>query len=102
MYKALNLKYDIMTKCKHKGFMVHHFYHFLNKNAAITTQERATKNVFIPTVIVAGYAWNTTPIDGTYIIRSMLVIGWELHYPIDINMNALPTINPNNAQATLD
>ena len=60
------------------------------------------QNIFIPTVFVVNYAWNTTPIDGTYIIRSMLVIGWQLHYPIDINMNTLPTIKPNNAQATLD
>ena len=55
----------------------------------ISTEERGTKNIFVPTGIAVGYAWNSTPIDGAYILRSILAIGRELHFLLYVNINVL-------------
>ena len=67
---VLNLNNDILAKFNHKGLSVEYFHRFLNKSVTITADERATSNVFVPTDIAAGYAWNSAPIDGIYIYSS--------------------------------
>ena len=42
------------------------------------------------------------PIDSTDIIRSVPVICRVLHFPLNINLNAVPKLIQNNAQDTLD
>ena len=66
------------------------------KSVTIAAEERGTNDIFVPTGITAGYAWNSVPIDGTDIIRSIPAISQELRFPIDININALPKMNRNN------
>ena len=68
----------------------------------ISTEERGTKNMCVPTGIAVGYAWNSTPIDGTYILRSIPVIGRELHFLLDVNINVLPKLTQNNNHAALE
>ena len=72
------------------------------KSVTITAEERGTNDAFVPASIVASYAWNSAPIDGTNIIHSVPAIGRALHFPLDINLNAAPELIQNNAQATLD
>ena len=57
---------------------------------------------FVAVGIAAGYAWNSATIDGTNILRSIPAIGRELHFPIDINLSALPKLAHNSGQAALD
>ena len=49
-----------------------------------------------------GYTWNSAPIDGIYILRSIPAIGRKLYFPLNININVAPTLIQNNAQAVLD
>ena len=49
----------------------------------------------------AGYAWNNSSIDGTYILRSVPEIGLELRFPLDISSSALPTLVSNNIESVL-
>ena len=102
MCQALNLNYDVLARCNHKGLSVEHFHRFLNKSVTIAAEERGTNDIFVPASIVATYAWNSAPIDGTDIIRSVPAIDRALHFPLDINLNAVPKLIQNNAQATLD
>ena len=102
MCDALNLSYNVLAKCNHKCLTVEHFHRFLNKSITITAEDRGTYDIFIPVGIAAGYAWNSAPIDGTDILRSISAIGRELHFPIDINLSALPKLAHNNGQAALD
>ena len=67
----------------------------------IAAEERGNTNIFVPTGIAAGYAWNSVPIDGTYTLRSIPAIGRELKFPLDINLNALPKLVQNNTNAAL-
>ena len=41
---------------------------FLNKSIITTTEERGTNDIFVPANIADCPAWNSTVIDGTYIL----------------------------------
>ena len=81
MCDALNLNYDVLAKRNHKGLTVEHFHRFLNKSVTIAAEDRGTNDIFVPAGIAARYAWNSAPIDGTDILRSIPAIGRELHFP---------------------
>ena len=81
MFQSLNLNYEILAKRNHKGLSVEHFHRFLNKSVTIAAEDRGTIDIFVPVGIAAGYAWNSAPIDGTDILRSIPAIGRELHFP---------------------
>ena len=68
----------------------------------IAVEEHGTTNIFVPTGIADGYAWNSAPIDGTNILRRILAIGQELMFSLDINLNPMPKLVQNNTYATLD
>ena len=48
-----------------------------------------------------GYVWNSSPIDGTNILRSIPTIGRELRFPLDIDLSALPPIVSNNTESVV-
>lgn len=73
----------------------------MNNSVTITVEERGTNDVFVPTGIVAGYIWNSAPIQEIVILRIIPAIGRELHFPININLNTIPKLTQNNYQATL-
>ena len=102
MWHSLHLNYEVLAKRNHKGLSVEHFHRFLNKSVTIAAEDRGTIDIFVPAGIAAGYAWSSAPIDGTNILRSIPAIGRELHFPLDINLNAAPKLIQNNAQAILD
>ena len=68
----------------------------------IAAEERGTTNIFVPAGIAVGCTWNSVPIDGTDILRSIPAIGRELKFPLDINLNAMSKLVQNNANAALD
>ena len=83
--KALNITYDILAKRNHKGLLVEKIYRFLNKDITITVEDKGTNYICVAASIAAEYAWNSSPIDGTDILRSAPTIGRELRYPLDID-----------------
>ena len=87
--QALNLNYDIFAKCNHKGLTVEQFHRLLNRSVAVTAEGRGANNIFFPASITAGYARNSTPIDGTHILRSIPAIDRELYFSLDITLNTL-------------
>ena len=102
MCQALNLNYDVLAKCSHKGLSVEHFHRFLNKSVTIAAEDRGTNGIFVPASIAVAYTWNSAPIDGTDIICSVPAISRTLNFPPDIHLNAVPKLIQNNAQATLN
>ena len=102
MCDTLSSNYDVLAKRNHKGLTVEHFHPFLNKSVTIAAEDRGTNDIFVPAGIAAGYAWNSSPIDGTDILRSIPAIGRELHFPININLSALPKLAHNSGQAAMD
>ena len=51
--------------------------------------------------MIAAYAWNAMPIDGTDIVRSIPAIGRPLRFPMDIVIADLPIPINDAAQATV-
>ena len=101
MCKAFNLNYDILTKHNNKGISIEHFHHFLNKSVTIATEESVTTNILAPAGITVGYTWNSAPIDGMDILRSILAIGSELKFPLEITLNEMPKMVQNNDNTAL-
>ena len=97
MCQSLNLNYEISTKRNHKRLSVEHFHRFLNKSVTIAAEDRGTIDIFVPAGIAAGCAWNSALIDGMDILRSIPVIGRELQFSLDINLNVAPKLIQNNA-----
>ena len=52
-----------------------HFHRFLNKATTIAMEDRQSNDVFVPTGIAAGYAWNSAPIDIAESLRCTVAIG---------------------------
>ena len=102
MCDVLNINYDVLEKRNHKDLTVEYFYRFLNKSITIAAEDRGTNDIFVPTGIAATYVWNSVQIDGTDTLRRIPTIGRELHFPIDINLSALPKLAHNSDQAALD
>ena len=89
---------NTITKC----FRLNTSIVLLNKSVSIAVEERGNNDIFFPASILTAYAWNSVPIDSTDVIRSIHAIGRALHFPLDINFNAVPKLIQNNAHTTLD
>ena len=90
MCKSLNINYDVLVKSNHKCLLVEVFHRLINKEITIVAENRGTNDIFVVAGVTAGYAWNSSPIDGTNILRSIPAICRELRFPFDINLSALP------------
>ena len=79
--------------------LVEKFHRFLNKAITIAVEDRGTNDVFVAASIAAEYYWNSSPIDGTDILRSIPAIGCELQFPLDVDTSVLPSLVTNNADS---
>ena len=75
MSKALNINYDILAKRNHKELLVKKFYRFINKAITIAVEDKRTNDIFFTTSIATEYAWKSSPMDETDILRSVSIIG---------------------------
>ena len=51
--------------------------------------------------VAAGHVYNSSPIDGTDTLRSVLTIGRELRFLLDIALSALPLLVYDNAESVI-
>ena len=98
MCKALHINYDILAKRKPKGLLVEKFHRFINKGITIAAEDRTTNDVFVEVGVAASHAWNSSPIDGTDILRNVPAVGREFRFPFDINLSVLSPIVSNNTE----
>ena len=101
MCKALRINYEILAKRNHKGLLVKKFHRFLNKEITIAAEDQGTNDIFVAAGVTAGYAWNSSPIDGTDILRSVPAIGREFRFSLDVDISTLPTLVANNAESVI-
>ena len=94
----LNIDIHVAARGNHKAVGVEHFHRFLNKAVAIAANDRGTNTVFVEASHTAAYAWNSSPIDGTDIIRSVPAVGRPFRFPFDLSLSPTPT--PTMQQAT--
>ena len=59
----------------------------------IDGNDMGTHAGFIRTAKTAQYAWNSAPIDGTDVVRSVAAVGREFRFPLDVELSPSPTLN---------
>jgi hypothetical protein len=94
----LHIDIDVAARGNHKAVGVEHFHQFLNKAVAIAANDRGTNTVCVEAAHTAAYAWNSSPIDGTDIIRSVPTVGRPFRFPFNLSLSPTPT--PTLQQAT--
>ena len=77
-------KYEL-SKGNHQAMLVERFNKYLNKALKIFTNERSSNRTYVEGALLAAYAWNSAPVSGTDISRSLLVMGREFNFPIDFS-----------------
>ena len=94
----LHIELHVAARGNHQAVGVEHFHRFLNKAVAIAANDRGTNTVFVEAAHTAAYAWNSSPIDGTDIIRSVPAVGRPFRFPFDLSLAPTPT--PTQQQAS--
>jgi hypothetical protein len=64
----------------------------------IAANDRGTNEVFVEAAHTAAYAWNSSPIDGTDIIRSVPAVGRPFRFPFDLSFSGTPSPSISQAQ----
>ena len=93
MCELLQIPHHLSAKGNHNAIIVERFNKFLNSGMRIFNTERGTNRVFLEAAETLCYAWNSAPVSGTDLSRSLLVVGREFKFPIDIVNNKHITFN---------
>jgi hypothetical protein len=94
MCKKIKLRFHVVAINNHQALCVERFHVFLNKTLRIATNDRdSIKGVYIPASALAAFAWNSAPIDGTDIVRSVPAVGREFKFPFDFEYVQSPTLS---------
>jgi hypothetical protein len=81
----LNLNSHVISSENHDAMLVERVNRFLNKGLRIMTNERESVRVACEAILLLIYAWNSAPIPGTDLPRSLVVCGRVFTFPIDIS-----------------
>jgi len=78
----LNINFYPLTGGNHDGMIVERFNRFLNSSLRIFTETKHSARVFVECALLSAYAWNSAPVVGTDISRSLVTLGSEFRFPI--------------------
>ena len=101
MTKALKIRLHRAAKRNHKAVGVERYHKFLNHNMKIIGNARETHKCFVEVAMVSAYAWNSMPVDGTDIIRSIPAIGRPFRFPMDVAIAPFPPLITDAANSTV-
>ena len=86
MWKALKITYWCIARGNYKGNSVKKIHQFLNETQTITGGHRGTHAGFIQDAKTSQHAWNSAPIDDTYISWILAEIGREFIFTLDVDI----------------
>ena len=81
----LQINCHVLSGGNHNPMIVERINRFLNKGLKIFTNERNSVRVALEAILLLLYAWNSCPVPGTDISRSMVCVGREFSFPIDFS-----------------
>jgi hypothetical protein len=81
--KLLNLNIHVASGGHHDPVLTERIHKYYNKALKIFTNERGTNRSAASGIHLLNYAWNSIPVVGTDIIRSLPVKGRIFQFPID-------------------
>jgi len=88
--KALNLlqiNCHVLSGDNHNPVIVECVNQYLTKCLKIMTNERDSVRIALEAILLLLYAWNSCPIPGTDISRSLIAVGCEFAFPVDYSTN---------------
>jgi len=86
--ELLGIRLHPASRGNHKAVSVERFFRYLNKAVTIASSDRGTHLVWVEASMIATYAWNCSPIDGTDVVRSVPAMGREFKFPFDLALDA--------------
>jgi hypothetical protein len=100
--KLLGIQLHRASRGNHKAVSVERFFRYLNKAVTIASSDRGTQLVWVEAAMIATYAWNCSPIDGTDVVRSIPAMGREFKFPFDLALGIIgsQTIAPLSDSST--
>jgi hypothetical protein len=84
--KALNLLHidcHVLSGNNHNPMIVERVIRYLTKGLKIMTSKHNSVRIALEAILLFLYAWNSCPIPGTDISRSLVAVGCEFAFPID-------------------
>jgi hypothetical protein len=94
----LGLTLHNAAKGNHKAVGIEKFHRFLNNAVKIAANNRGTNEIFVEAAHTSAYAWNSSPIDGTDIIRSVPAVGCPFRFPFNLSFGSIPVPTTSQAQ----
>ena len=91
MCGQLGIPFHTVTRENHRAILCERFHKFLNKVQRIHLRQCCSMDEWIKGTLFAVYAWNSAPIDGTNIVRSVAAIGRDFPFPIDTEQDRIAT-----------
>ena len=73
----------ILSGSNHNPMLVEQINQYLNKGLQVMCNERNTVRVALEAILL--YAWNSCPVPGTDISRSLVAVGHEFAFPMDFS-----------------
>ena len=96
--RLLNVNIHVLSGENHDPMLVERICRFLNSSLEIFCGERGTNKAALEGILMALYAWNSAPVVGTDISRSLLVVGREFQFPIDFSADEHHILTSNSAK----
>ena len=98
--ELLKINIHVLSGENHDPMIVERVCRFLNSSLTIFCNERGSNRVALEGILMALYAWNSAPIVGTDISRSLVVVGREFSFPIDFSADRHHILTSNPAKVS--
>ena len=81
----LKINRHVLSGDNHNPMLVERILRYLNKALKIMCNERDSPRIAFEAILLLLYAWNSAPVPGTDISRSLVAVGREFSFPIDFS-----------------
>jgi hypothetical protein len=81
----LKINCHILSSANHNPMIVERINRYLTKGLKIMCNERDSVRVALEAILLLLYAWNSCPVPGTDISRSLVAVGREFAFSIDFS-----------------
>jgi hypothetical protein len=79
----LKINTHMISGDNHNTMIIERLCRYFNKGLRIMTNERGTVHVVLESLLLLLYAWNSCPVPGMDISRSLVAVSQEFAFPID-------------------
>jgi hypothetical protein len=81
----LKINCHVLSSGSHNPMLVECINCYLNQGLCIMCNERNSNRVALKAILLLIYAWNSCPVPGTDISRSMVAVGHKFAFPINFS-----------------